>query len=172
MAWSIVLILVGLFALALPWEASLGVAILVAVMVVVAGIARLLRGILGAGTQHRAGQMVIGIIYLLAGLYLFSRPGLTLLSLTLVLAALFIVQGVLALAGWSLLRRVRGAGWLLADGVIAIILGILIGVHWPGSAVWTVGTLLGINLLVSGIAGLMWSRAPRPAEWESPARAA
>lgn len=172
MAWSIVLIIVGLFALALPWEASLGVAIVVAVMVVIAGLARLLRGILGLGARHRVWQMVIGVIYILAGLYLFSRPGLTLLSLTLVLAMLFIAQGVLAFIGWSWLRGLPGAGWLLADGVVAIVVGILIGAHWPASAVWAVGTLLGINLLVSGVAGLMWARAPHRDEWESPARAA
>lgn len=161
MVWSIVLILLGLFALALPWEAGLGVAVVVAVMIIVAGIARTFRGFAGAGTRHRVWSVIVGVAYIIAGLFLLARPNVTLISLTLVLAILFIIQGVLVIGGWSLVRRLRGSGWLLADGIVALVLGILISVGWPASAIWAVGTLLGANLIVSGWAGLMWTSTSR-----------
>jgi uncharacterized membrane protein HdeD (DUF308 family) len=104
---------------------------------------------------------VVGAAYIIAGLFLFARPHATLVSLTQVLAVLFIIQGGLVIGGWALLRRMRGAGWLLVDGIVAIVLGILIAAGWPASAIWAVGTLLGINLIVSGWVNLMWILAAR-----------
>jgi uncharacterized membrane protein HdeD (DUF308 family) len=76
-----------------------------------------------------------------------------------VLAFYIAVEGVFELIVFSLLRRLPGAGWFLAvwfliDGLVSLLLAGLIFFHWPSSSLWAIGTLVGISLLLSGIARL------------------
>jgi len=86
---------------------------------------------------------------------------LSLVSLTLALAVLFFVEGIFHIVTWFQVRGAPGAGWLLFDGIVTLILAVLIWRSWPASAVWALGTLVGINLLMSGFTRLMYSRALR-----------
>lgn len=159
--WSILLIVVGFVALALPLQAGVAVAIAVAVLVEVSAVAHLA----GAYAARSAGaflwRLLVGGAYLVAGGYLFIHPQLSLLSLTLALAVLFLVEGVFHVVAYFSLRRAPGAGWILFDGIVTIILGLMIWRSWPSSAVWAVGTLLGVNLLISGFSRLMYARTVR-----------
>jgi uncharacterized membrane protein HdeD (DUF308 family) len=58
-------------------------------------------------------------------------------------------------------RSLPGAGWVLVDGIVTLILGFLIAYPWPLSSAWAIGTLVGVNLLVSGFTRLMYSGAAR-----------
>jgi uncharacterized membrane protein HdeD (DUF308 family) len=53
------------------------------------------------------------------------------------------------------LRSEQASGWILFNGIVALILGALIWLHWPSSSVWAIGTLVGVNLLLTGITRLM-----------------
>jgi uncharacterized membrane protein HdeD (DUF308 family) len=75
-------------------------------------------------------------------------------ALTLVLAFYIALEGAFELAPFSLLRRLRGAALLLIDGLVSLLLPGLILFHWSSSSLWAVGTLVGISLLLSGIARL------------------
>lgn len=77
------------------------------------------------------------------------------------LAALFLVEGVFHIVTYFQLRSAPGAGWILFDGMVTLILAVMIWKSWPASAVWAVGTLVGINLWMSGFTRLMYSRALR-----------
>ena len=80
---------------------------------------------------------------------------------TVILAVFLLVEGILELALYFRVRQVRHAGWVLFDGIVTLILGILIWTHWPSSAVWVIGTLVGISLIFSGISRFMLSLAVR-----------
>ena len=70
---------------------------------------------------------------------------------------------MLELVGYFRLRGVGGASWLLINGVITILLGGLIWLHWPSSTVWAIGMLVGVNLLATGMSRLMMGLAARRA---------
>ncbi len=159
--WSILLIVVGFVALALPLQAGVAVAIAVAVLVEVSAIAHLAGAYAARSTGSFLWRLLVGGAYLVAGGYLFLHPRLSLLSLTLALAVLFLVEGVFHVVAYFSLRRSRGAGWILLDGIVTLLLGLMIWRSWPSSAVWAVGTLLGVNLLISGFSRLMHARALR-----------
>ena len=53
------------------------------------------------------------------------------------------------------------SGWLLLNGVVTLLVGGLIWVHWPSSSIWAIGTLVGVNLLMTGITRLMFGLAAR-----------
>jgi uncharacterized membrane protein HdeD (DUF308 family) len=108
------------------------------------------------------------------GGYLIMHPLLGVASLTLVLASLFLVEGVLDIVLFAKTRPLRGSGWILLDGIVTLLLGLLIYIHWPSSSVWAIGTLVGVSLLISGITRVMLSFAVRSATSEviTPAKAA
>jgi uncharacterized membrane protein HdeD (DUF308 family) len=82
-------------------------------------------------------------------------------SLTLVLALYLFAEGVLELIMGFRLRPMPGSGWLLFDGIVTLVLGILIWRSWPSSTEWVIGTLVGISMLFSGTARLSLSLAAR-----------
>jgi uncharacterized membrane protein HdeD (DUF308 family) len=159
--WAILLIVVGFFALALPFEAGIAIAIVVAILVIVAGIAHLAGSFAARTTGGFFWRLLVGCAYLIAGVYLLINPKLSLVSLTFALAVLFAVEGIFHIVTYFQVRSAPGSGWLLFDGIVTLILAVMIGFSWPASAVWAVGTIVGINLLMSGFTRLMYSRAVR-----------
>ena len=83
------------------------------------------------------------------------------LSLTLLLAILFLMEGVLDLILWWKMRSMEGSFWILVDAIVTLILGGMIYVHWPSSSVWALGTLVGISMIISGVTRIMLSLAVR-----------
>lgn len=78
-------------------------------------------------------------------------------------AAIFFVEGVMEFVVFFPSRALPGSGWILFDGVITLLLAYLIWRPWPSSSTWAIGTLLGINLIVSGSTRLMYSVTARKA---------
>src|SRR6202789_3824867 len=157
--WAILLIIVGFFALALPFEAGIAIAIVVAILVIVAGIAYLASSFAARTTGGFFWGLLVGCAYLMAGVYLLMHPKLSLVSLSLALAVLFFVEGIFHIVTWFQVRSAPGAGWLLFDGIVTLILAVLIWRSWPASAVWVIGTLVGISMIFSGFSRLMLSLA-------------
>ena len=66
-------------------------------------------------------------------------------------------------AGFAKNWAKQHSGWVLLDGIITLILGVLVWRHWPSSAIWVIGTLIGISVIFSGISRIMLSSAVRQA---------
>ena len=90
---------------------------------------------------------------------LLFRPLAGLAWLTLVLATFLLIEAVLEFVLYFNIRRRVNATWVLVDAIITLLLGILIGAHWPSSSIWAIGTLIGVSLIFSGISRLMLSSA-------------
>ena len=106
-------------------------------------------------------QVILGIIYVVGGFYFLMHPLLGLGTLTLFLAGIIVAEAVLEFIAYFQTRGEGGSGWLLVNGLITLLLGGLIWMHWPSSSVWAIGTLLGVNLLMTGISRLMLGMAVR-----------
>lgn len=161
--WAIVMIVLGFLALFLPLATGIGISILVSWIIVFAGIAHLVYAFAARGAGAFLWRMLIGIVYIVGGGYLAFHPVLALESLTLVVAAIFLVEGVLEIVAFIQFRALSGSGLILLDGIVTLLLAFLIWRPWPSSSTWVIGILLGINLIVSGITGLMFSLAARKA---------
>jgi uncharacterized membrane protein HdeD (DUF308 family) len=163
--WSVVLsvlmIAAGVLAIGAPMIAGVAVAAIV-------GWLLLLSGLLHLAFAWRSGrpaavlwQILLGLVYGAIGLYIIESPVAGLASLTLVIALYLFFEGVLEFVLWSRLRAISGSGWLMVDGIITLVLAGMIWSTWPSSAVWVVGTLIGISMVFSGITRLMLSLAAR-----------
>jgi len=157
--WAVVMIVLGVLALFLPLATGIGVSIAVGWIIVFSGVAYMASAFAARGAGSFVWRMLVGVIYICGGLYLAFHPGLALESLTLAMAVMFFLEGVLETVVFFLFRALPGSGWLLFDGLMALLLAYLIWHPWPGSSVWAIGTILGINLIVSGFARLMYSVA-------------
>jgi uncharacterized membrane protein HdeD (DUF308 family) len=91
------------------------------------------------------------------------EAGRGVLSLTIVLTAFFIVEGVFQAAAALIYREAMPTswGWMLLSGLADLVLAAIIIMGWPGSAVWVLGLLVGVNLLTSGFAVVMVALAAR-----------
>ena len=160
-ALSILMIVAGILAILLPPVAGIAVAILIAWLLIFAGAAHLVFAWHIRGTGALMWELLVGLLYLCVGFFLFARPVTGLASLTLLLAAYLFVKGVLALIMWFRVRPHPGTGWLLFDGVITLVLGIMIWRSWPSSSEWAIETLIGCSMLFAGISRLSLSLAAR-----------
>jgi len=79
------------------------------------------------------------------------------------LASLFLVEWHLEHRLVFRVRSVQGSGWLLIDGIITLLLGLMIYRQWPSSSAWAIGTLVGVSMIISGVTRVMLSLAVRKA---------
>ena len=100
-------------------------------------------------------QILAGVVFLIGGYYLLTHPLLGLGTLTLLLAATILAAGVCEIITYFRLKGEQASGWMLFNGIVALLLGGMIWLHWPSSSVWAIGTLVGVNLLLTGITRLM-----------------
>lgn len=157
-SWSIVigvlLIILGIAAIFLPFIAGIAVNLVLGWVLLFAGVAHLVYAWSARGAGAVIWQVILGIVYILVALYLLIHPTRGLLTLTLVLAVYFIIEGILEIITFFRLRRFGPAIWFLIDGIVTLVLGAFIWAHWPFSSVWAIGTIIGVSLLFSGITRL------------------
>ncbi len=158
---AVLMIALGIFAVALPLATGIGVAIVIGWIIVFSGFAYLAYAFAAQGAGAFLWRMLIGIVYVVGGFYLAFHPGLALESLTLVLAAILFAEGVLQMIVFFQFRSLPGSGWILFDSIVTLLLGFMIGYPWPSSSGWAFGTLVGVNLIMSGFTRLMYSAAAR-----------
>lgn len=164
---GILIVIAGFLALVAPFVAGLSVAIAVGVLLIIAGVSRLFLAFRMGSFGHGLLVFVIGLLSIVAGGYMLGRPGMALATLTLFLAAYFLVEGVFEIIWAFRLRPIRGWGWTLFSGIVALVLGIMIWRQFPVSGVWAVGTLVGISMIFGGAALASVAGAARSAAKEA-----
>lgn len=157
--WSIflgiLLLIAGVLSITVPHVAGIAAGLFFGWLVLCAGILHLIYAWSGHGrTGHVFWQTLVGVAYVLAGLYMLFFPVRSMVALALVLAFYIAVAGVLDIIEFAFLRPLHGAGWFLVDGIVSLILAGLIFVHWPTNSFFIVGVLVGVSLIFSGIARL------------------
>ncbi len=160
-ALSILLILAGLIALCVPEISGLAITLIFGWLMIVSGVTHFIFAFKSHTTGTVIWEVLLGIVYLVAGFYLIMHPLAGLLTLTLFLACYLFFEGVFEIIQFFQISPRHGAGWLLFDAIITLILAVMIWRSWPNSSVWVIGTLVGISILFSGISRLMLSLAAK-----------
>ncbi len=160
-AAAVLFIVFGIFAIIEPAVAGLGVTLLVGWLLVFGGVMHLITAFRGGGAKQVLSQVLIGILYLVCGIYFLMHPLLGISALTLFLSAVFLAEGVLELVAYFRMKNEAASGWLLLNGIVTLLLGGLIWFQWPSSSIWAIGILVGVNLLMTGSTRLMFGLAVR-----------
>ena len=148
---GIAMMILGIVAIIVPLAAAVAVNGLVGIVLLLAGIFQVAHALRKHETAGRAVLgMVVAAFYIIAGLILLAHPIAGVVAFTLFLAAFFAISGVFKIISAFEMHGVAGWGWMLVGGILTFILGVLIYAHWPSSAVWAIGLLVGIDLLYIG----------------------
>jgi membrane protein HdeD len=118
-------------------------------MLLVSGVAVTLSGIVGWRQATQRWNMAAGAILAILGLGFVRNPGAGLLVLTLLAGSLLLAGGVIRLIAAFQPGAPRLV--LLLNGTITLVLGFMVVSQWPSSALWLLGTVLGVQLLVDGL---------------------
>jgi uncharacterized membrane protein HdeD (DUF308 family) len=153
-AIAVVFILLGIFAILEPVVAGLAVAFLVGWLLIFGGVAHLIAAFSGRGSRV-IWAVILGILYFAGGIYFLTHPLLGLGGLTLLLASIILLEAAIELIAYFRAPKEARPTWMLVNAVVTLLLGGLIWLHWPSSSEWAIGTLVGVNLLMTGISRLM-----------------
>jgi uncharacterized membrane protein HdeD (DUF308 family) len=151
---GIVLIILGVAAILLPWIATLAVTILIGWIFLVSGVVGLITTFWMRQAPGFWWSLISALIGIAAGLVLLLWPLTGTVSLTLVLIAFFVVEGIASIM-YAIEHRNQLTGrwaWMLISGIIDLILAGIIFAGLPGTAVWALGLLVGINMVFGGAA--------------------
>jgi uncharacterized membrane protein HdeD (DUF308 family) len=157
--WGVLLIVFGAVAVGSPFVAGVAVSVVVGWLIILAGIVHGMLAFRAHGAGSRIWKLLVGIAYVCFGGYVVLHPVLGVASLTLLLAWLFVLEGVLNIVLFVKMRPVHGSSWVLIDGIVTLLLGLMIYLQWPSSSAWAIGTLVGISMIFSGVARVMMSLA-------------
>ena len=153
---GLILELLGLLAFAMPLLSTLAIDILVGWLFIAGGVVRvvpLVRAKHLPGYWWSVGAALLAVVI---GVLLVVRPLQGMMSLTLLLMILFLVEGTSAIvSALDFRHHARGWGWLLFRGIVDLILVTIIWMGWPGSAAWAIGVLVGVNLFLMGLTMVM-----------------
>ncbi|MEO6805679.1 MAG: DUF308 domain-containing protein [Edaphobacter sp.] len=162
-ALSILLILAGLFAISIPSVSGIAITLIFGWLMVVSGFTHFIFAFKTHTTGGLIWELLIGAVYLFTGVYLIIHPLDALFALTLILACYLFFEAIVEFIQFFQLRPRHGAGWLIVDGIVTLILAVMIWYSWPASSVWVIGTLVGISMIFSGFSRLMLSLAAKRA---------
>jgi uncharacterized membrane protein HdeD (DUF308 family) len=147
---GIVLVIGGVAAIAFPLLSTIAAKHALGLIFFFVGVVSIVHGF-SAGNWHGLfWNVAIGSIYVVAGAYLVFLPLVGVMTLTMLVAVLFLADGVLQIIVAYRLRPHSRWGWLLFSGAFSLIAGVMIWLQLPFSATWVIGVLVGIKMVFAG----------------------
>ena len=151
LALGIVQIIAGSIAITVPLIACLIAVGIFGALLITTGIMQLVHAFQLRSWPRSAWYGLGGVLYGIAGIAVVAHPLGGALTLAILIAIQFFADGTLRIVFGMTIRPVVGWGWLVAAGLGSIVVGVILLVGWPATALWATGLLLGVNLIFSGI---------------------
>jgi uncharacterized membrane protein HdeD (DUF308 family) len=169
LAEGIVMLVLGLLAIAVPEVASLAITILIGWLFVIGGIFRTVSVLRHRDMPGFGWSLLTALLAIVLGLVLLLRPMAGVLTLTLALIVFFVIEGIAAiLLAIEHRKHLPSWGWVLLSGLVDLLLAYLIWDGWPSSAGWAIGLLVGINMVFVGVSLIMTAFSARTMASKSP----
>ncbi|MFT3881579.1 MAG: HdeD family acid-resistance protein [Gemmatales bacterium] len=146
---GLISIIAGFVAISYSVMATLASVTFFGILLMVAGGSEIIHAFLVRNLKGFALHLLAAALYLVVGLFMLEDPLQAALVLTKILAAYFIVGGVLRII-FSLAMQFHGWGWVALNGLVDLFLGLFIWNNWPDSSLWVIGLFIGIDLLFHG----------------------
>ncbi len=149
LALGLVSILAGLLAIGSTFITTLASVLVFGTLLLIAGIAEVIHAVTARHGKAFALHLLAAALYSIVGLFLIRDPVRAATVLTLLLAASFLVGGLLRVI-FALVMRFPAWPWVLLNGAVDLLLGAFIWAEWPESGLWVIGLFVGIDLLFHG----------------------
>jgi uncharacterized membrane protein HdeD (DUF308 family) len=164
LALGIALVIGGIILIAAPLATSIAVTILIAAVLFVGGLVQIYNAFKTQGTSSFLWNLITGIIAVIGGVIIYINPLAGTFALTLVIAAIFVAQGVSQVLLAFKLKPHEGWVWVLIAGLVSLAAGLMIWMDLPGSAAWALGLIAGVSVLVNGWSYIAIALAARSAK--------
>ncbi|MCT9098351.1 HdeD family acid-resistance protein [Haloarchaeobius sp. HME9146] len=158
---GIALAIGGVLAIIFPFVTGISISVLLGAVLVLGGLVNVGHGISQMNWKGFVSQSLLGVLYAVAGIFLMANPVIGLTSLTLLLVGFFMLDGIIEIFLGLKLREEPNWGWLVASGVLSLVLASFILAEFPSSAVWAIGLLFGVNLLTTGLSFALFALGAR-----------
>jgi len=154
LAQGVVMVILGGLAVAWPALSTVAVDIYIGWLFLISGVVGLIAMFSARDVPAFLWTLLTAALSMAVGIMLLWKPNAGVISLTIVLTAFFIAEGIFQIVASLLYRDVLPGswGWMVASGICDLILAAVIIYGWPNTADWTLGLLVGISLITSGIA--------------------
>jgi uncharacterized membrane protein HdeD (DUF308 family) len=149
-ALGIVYLVAGLIALGSVMAATAATVFVVGIMMIIAGVFEVINAFQVKTWGRFIFWLLLGVLYIVAGFVAIDSPFLTALWLTLLLGAALVASGIVRVFLGFNMRHGSPWMWVVASGIITLLLGVIILAHWPNSALYTLGIILGVDLVFAG----------------------
>jgi len=160
---GIVLILCGAFAVALPAVSTFAASVVLGIVLSLAGIVKIIQSLQVKEWSGFVWQELTGAVELVGGILIWLNPLKGALAITLLIALVFLVQGLMQIAFAVRVRKQAGWNWLLLSGLVALAASAALMLKLPYTRFYTPGTIAGVSLLVAGCAYIAIALAVRRA---------
>nr|WP_294847297.1 DUF308 domain-containing protein [uncultured Sphingomonas sp.] len=164
MIGGILSIIGGLFALFNPMAGTLAATLVAAWAFILAGVLQIVAAFNVSGGWNKLFLILFGLVGVIVGFVVIGNPLAGAMSLTMAVAILFLISGVVKLFGAKDVKGTSAYGWVIVSAIASLLLGVLIFANFPVSAVSILGILLGVNLIFDGVAMIGWSNAAKRIE--------
>jgi uncharacterized membrane protein HdeD (DUF308 family) len=154
LALGIALVVIGTICIVHPFVASVTSVVFLGFLLLAGGIAQIVSSFWAGKWSGMLMHLLVGVLYGIIGFMIIDAPVTNTLLLTKILAIFLIVVGVLNILS-ALIQRFHGWGWVLLNGGVTLLLGLLINRQWPSSALWVIGLFVGIEMIFNGWAWIM-----------------
>ena len=148
--WGFAVMLLGMLAIMAPFVTGVAITGLVAVLITAAGLAMTAYAFKAGSFGKGLLQLLFGGITVICGIAMFLTPMLSMYTLTGLLIAYFVVDGVFAIFSGVRGRPTPGWGWVIVSGIASVVLAVLLWRQWPASGNFAIGLLVGIRLIFTG----------------------
>jgi uncharacterized membrane protein HdeD (DUF308 family) len=153
-ALGISLVVFGVLAMGMSFFVSVVTVAIFGVLLLAGGIAQVLSVFWAGRWSGSLLHLLVGILYAVTGCVLVDAPLQSALALTLVIACFLLVGGAFRIVA-AMLLRFPGWAWVVLNGFISLMLGLLIYKQWPASGLWAIGLFVGIEMLFNGWVWIM-----------------
>ena len=147
---GVVYVVAGFIALGSVVAATVATVYVVGIMMIIAGVVEVISAFQVKSWGRFIFWLLLGALYIVAGFLAFDNPLLTAVWLTLFLGAALVASGIVRIYLGFSMRTGSPWVWIVISGLITLLLGVIILVHWPVSSLWTLGIFLGVDLVFAG----------------------
>jgi uncharacterized membrane protein HdeD (DUF308 family) len=147
---GIMTVIFGVIAIGSPLITGVAVAVFVGFLLLASGVARIVHALKSKQWGTGFWGTAIGVLGVAAGLMMIFRPLVGLVTMTMLIAIYFLIDGISEIIAAFKIKPDQGWGWVLFNGIIAVLLGFMIWRQWPVSGAWAIGLLVGIHILMTG----------------------
>jgi uncharacterized membrane protein HdeD (DUF308 family) len=150
LAFGILSLVAGVIALGSTVMATASAVLIVGFMMIFEGAAEIVAAFNAKDWSHRLLWLLLGALYVFAGIVCLQNPFAAATILTLLLGIALIVGGLVRIFLATRMRQGTPWGWVVFSGLISVLLGVIVVAHWPVSSFFVLGIFLGVDLIFIG----------------------